>query len=333
MTEQDKTTADIIQQAVDVLKIEAEELLALSRRVNQDFAEAVELICRSQGRLVISGIGKSGIVGQKITATLNSTGTRAMFLHPVEALHGDLGMVRSRDVFLGISNSGETEELNRLLPRIREVGCGMIAFTGRLTSTLARQSDLVIDIGVKKEACPLGLAPTSSTTAIMAMGDALAVALINKKEFKATDFQKYHPGGALGQRLASSISEIMLTGDNIPRVPEKTDLIQALQVLDRHELGTVIVTDQDGAIAGILTDGDLRRLIIQQPSLAELTIDDVMIRQPLSILSDEPVYDALNLMEKHEITILPVTDTSGQLCGILHLHDILGKGAFTFNGK
>ncbi len=324
---------DIIEQAVKVLEIEAGELLALSQRVGMPFAEAVDLICRSRGRLVISGIGKSGVVGQKITATLNSTGTRAIFLHPVEALHGDLGMVRSRDVFLGISNSGETEELNRLIPRIAEVGCRIIAFTGRLNSTLARHSDLVIDVGVNKEACPLGLAPTSSTTAIMAMGDALAVALINKKHFKASDFQKYHPGGALGQRLASSISQIMLTGEAIPRVPEKTALTEALQVLDRHELGTVIITTPGDAIAGILTDGDLRRLVIGRPSLEGLTIDEVMVRQPLAITAEEPVYDALNLMEKHQITILPVTDSAGRLCGILHLHDILGKGAFTFNGK
>ena len=326
-------TQEIIEQAINVLKIEVEGIHDLIGRIDDRFARMVELICASKGRLIISGIGKSGIVGQKIAATLNSTGTRAIFLHPVEAMHGDLGMVSARDVFLGISNSGETEELNHLIPTIREIGCKIIAFTGNEASQLARQSEIVINVGVRREACPLGLAPTASTTAVMAMGDALAVALINKKQFKVSDFQRFHPGGALGQRLASNVSEIMLSGDAVPFVRENTGLAEALGVLDRLNLGAVIVTGADNILSGILTDGDIRRLVIQQALQPGQSIDRVMTRDPLFVLAQDPVYTALNIMEQHQITVLPVTDNDGRLCGILHLHDILGKGAFKFNGK
>ncbi|MEW6079267.1 MAG: KpsF/GutQ family sugar-phosphate isomerase [Thermodesulfobacteriota bacterium] len=323
----------IIAQAIDVLKIEAEGINGLIPRVDERFARMVELICASRGRLVISGIGKSGIVGQKIAATLNSTGTRAIFLHPVEAMHGDLGMVSSRDVFLGISNSGETEELNHLIPTIRELGCKIIAFTGNEASRLARMSDIIINVGVAREACPLGLAPTASTTAVLAMGDALAVALINKKQFKASDFQKYHPGGVLGQRLASNVSEIMLSGDAVPFVNENTSLEEALAVLDRQRLGAVIAVKGKNILSGILTDGDIRRLVIRKTPLSGVSLSKVMTRDPLYVVPQDPVYTALNIMEQHQITVLPVTDETKILRGILHLHDILGKGAFSFNGK
>lgn len=323
----------IIDEAINVLKIEVEGINGLIPRVDDRFVRMVELICASKGRLVISGIGKSGIVCQKIAATLNSTGTRAIFLHPVEAMHGDLGMVSSRDVFLGISNSGETEELNNLIPTIKHLGCKIIAFTGNEESKLARQSDLVINVGVKQEACPLGLAPTASTTAVMAMGDALAMALINKKQFKVSDFQKFHPGGALGHRLASNVSEIMLSGDAVPFVKEGTSLEESLDVLDRLFLGTVIVVKEDNTLCGILTDGDIRRLVIKKTPLSGLSIDRVMTSDPLFVYAQDPVYTALNIMEQHQITVLPVTGNDKKLCGILHLHDILGKGAFKYNGR
>jgi len=326
-------TDKIIEQAINVLKIEIEGINGLIDRLDQGFVRMVELICAAKGRLVISGIGKSGIVAQKIAATLNSTGTRAIFLHPVEALHGDLGMVSSRDVFLGISNSGETEELNHLIPTIKHLGCKIIAFTGNESSHLARQSDLVINVGVAREACPLGLAPTASTTAVMAMGDALAVALINQKQFTTSDFQKYHPGGALGHRLACNVSEIMLSGDAVPFVDEETGLEEALRILDRLELGTVIVVKENNTLRGILTDGDIRRLVVKKTPLSGRPIKEVMTRDPLFILAQDPVYKALNIMEQRQITVLPVTDNDKKLCGILHLHDILGKGAFTFNGR
>ncbi len=224
---------NIIKQAVEVLKIEAEGILSLTDRIDHCFVEMVEAICHSKGRLIIGGIGKSGIVGRKIVATLNSTGTRAIFLHPVEAMHGDLGMVSADDIFLALSNSGETDELNILLPSIRNIGCKIIAFTGNENSTLAKNSDIVIDVGVKKEACPLGLAPTASTTALLAMGDALAVILINKKHFNSSDFKKIHPGGALGQRLSGNVKDIMLTGDAVPYVFEDDTMERAVKEMNR----------------------------------------------------------------------------------------------------
>lgn len=322
----------IINQARDVLKIEAEGLLSLIDRVDNRFEEMVELICNSKGRVVISGIGKSGIVGQKIVATLNSTGTRALFLHPVEAMHGDLGVVGKNDIFLALSNSGETEELNILIPVIRQVGCKIISFTGNTSSTLAKLSDIVIDVGVEKEACPLGLAPTASTTAVLAMGDALAVVLINKKQFKSSDFKRIHPGGALGQRLFLNVSDIMMTGIELPAVSSGAKMDEALKVMNEFELGAAIVLKKDSILSGIITDGDIRRTVYRKESIRDLMVEEIMTENPRTVTPETPVYDALYLMEKYEITVLPVTDPSGKVCGILHLHDILGKGAFKFNG-
>jgi arabinose-5-phosphate isomerase len=282
--------------------------------------------------LIISGIGKPGLVGRKIVATLNSTGTRALFLHPAEAMHGDLGMVDSNDIFIALSNSGETDELNSLIPSIRKIGCTTIAFTGNKTSTLAKQSDIIIDVGVEREACPMNLAPTASSTALMAMGDALAVALINKKHFKSSDFKKIHPGGILGQRLSSKVQDIMLTGAFIPQVPEGTTLEDAVKEINRLELGVTLVIKSDKTLAGIITDGDLRRLIADKKSIVDLTVDDVMTINPQTVTPNSPAYDALNMMEKYQITVLPITNTKGKVKGILHLHDILGKGEFKFNG-
>jgi len=322
----------IINQARDVLKIEAEGLLSLIDRVDNRFEEMVELICNSKGRVVVSGIGKSGIVGQKIVATLNSTGTRALFLHPVEAMHGDLGVVGKNDIFLALSNSGETEELNILTPVIRQVGCKIITFTGNTSSTLAKLSDIVIDVGVEKEACPLGLAPTASTTAVLAMGDALAVVLINKKQFKSSDFKKIHPGGALGQRLSLNVSDIMMTGIELPVISSGTKMDEALKVMNKFELGVAIVVKNDSILSGIITDGDIRRIVYRKESIRDLMVEDIMTENPRTVTPETPVYDALYLMEKYEITVFPVTDPTGKVHGILHLHDILGKGAFKFNG-
>jgi len=322
----------IIEQARDVLKTEAEGILSLIDRVDSEFEKMVDLICRSKGRVVVSGIGKSGIVGQKIVATLNSTGTRALFLHPVEAMHGDLGVVGKNDIFLALSNSGETEELNILAPVIRQVGCKIISFTGKPSSTLAKLSDIVIDVGVEREACPLGLAPTASTTASLAMGDALAVVLINKKQFKSSDFKKIHPGGALGQRLALKVSDIMMTGIELPAVHSGATINEALKVMNEFELGVAVVVKNDSTLSGIITDGDIRRAVYRKKSIQSLAVEDIMTENPRTVTPATPVYDALYLMEKYEITVLPVTDSSGKICGILHLHDILGKGAFKFNG-
>ncbi|MBF0228068.1 MAG: KpsF/GutQ family sugar-phosphate isomerase [Desulfamplus sp.] len=326
----------VIDEAISVLKQEAESILHLTEKIGSDFEKMVEVICNSKGRVVISGIGKSGLIGRKIVATLCSTGTNAIFLHPVEAMHGDLGMVSKNDTFIAISNSGETGELNILLPSIKSLGCPMIAFTGNLKSTMARECDIVIDTGVEKEACPLGLAPTCSTTAQLAMGDALAVVLINKKQFKVSDFKKSHPGGSLGQRLSCMVGEIMfsnLSENNIPSVLSGTPMIKAINVMDKFKIGAVFILDTKNSLLGIITDGDIRHSISKMAiDFNKMVVEELMTRKPHVISPELPLYDALNIMEQHQITILPVTDENNSLVGILHLHDILGKGAFKFTG-
>ena len=322
----------IIEEAIDVLKTEADGILNLIDRIDHNFTDMVELIYKSKGRLIVSGIGKSGIVGRKIVATLTSTGTRALFMHPVEAMHGDLGMVCRNDILMALSNSGETDELNMLLPSIRNIGCKIIAMTGNRNSTLAKHSDIIIDVGVAREACPLGLAPTTSTTALLAMGDALAVVLINKKRFNSSDFRKFHPGGTLGQRLSMQVRDLMLMGNAIPRVSIDNTMEAALAEINRLEMGVTLVVKDDNILAGIITDGDIRRLVAKEKSPGQLMVTDVMTSSPHSLSPESPAYDALNLMEKHQITVLPITSESGLIHGIIHLHDILGKGQFKFNG-
>lgn len=322
----------ILNEAIKVLRIEAEGILQLADRIDEAFVEMVELIYNSTGRLIIAGIGKSGIVGRKIVATLNSTGTRSLFLHPVEAMHGDLGIVSKDDIFIALSNSGETDELIILVSSIQKIGCTIIAFTGNKNSTLAKHSDMVIDVGVDKEACPLGLAPTASTTALLAMGDALAVVLSNKRHFNQSDYKKFHPGGNIGQMLSSKVRDIMLTGKSLPIVFEGASLEEAIEKIDRFRLGTTLILRSDDTLSGIITDGDLRRLIAKKRPIFELTVEEAMTKNPRTVSPDSPTYDALNMMEQHQITVLPITDPGGKIHGILHLHDILGKGKFKFNG-
>jgi len=322
----------VLEQAKNVLRLEAEGILGLVDKLDHRFATLVEWICGLKGRVIVAGIGKSGLIGRKMVATLNSTGTRSLFLHPVEAMHGDLGMVGGDDLLLALSNSGETDELNMLVPVVRAMGCRVVAFTGNPASTLARASDLVIEVGVEREACPLGLAPTTSTTALLAMGDALAVVLIEKHRFGQSDFKKFHPGGALGQRLLAPVSQIMLTGAGVPAVAADTPLPRTLAEMDRLDLGAALVLDAEGRLAGIITDGDLRRFLLSGRATEGLTAADVMTARPKSVAPDSQVSEALNLMEKHLITVLPVTEPGGRVLGILHLHDILGKGTLRFNG-
>ena len=323
---------DIIEEACNVLKIEAEGILGLIDRIDGRFVQLVEMILNSPGRVIVAGIGKSGIVGRKIVATLNSTGTRALFLHPVEAMHGDLGMVGADDIFLALSNSGETDELNLLLPSIRGLGCKIVSFTGNDHSTLARNSDMVIDTGVPREACSLGLAPTASTAAQLAMRDALAVILMKCKHLKPDDFRRFHPGGSLGQRLSASVGDIMLSGNALPLVPAGTGLLDAVDQIDRLSLGAVFIVGPAQTLEGIITDGDIRRAVARRQPLEAMTVEALMTSNPLTIAPDAPAYDALNLMETKEITILPITGPGRQVVGMLHLHDILGKGDFKFNG-
>ncbi len=321
-----------IEQAIEVLQIEARGILNLAQRINENFTQMVDMIYRSRGRVIIAGIGKSGLIGRKIVATLNSTGTRSIFLHPVEAMHGDLGIVSKEDIFIALSNSGETDELNILLPSIRNAGCPIIAFTGNTQSTLAKQSDLIIDVGVETEACPLKMVPTASTTAQLAMGDALAVVLINKRKFSPTDFKKFHPGGLIGSRLSYRVEDIMLSGDSIPRVYEGTKMETALELMDRRKLGAILILKNDDTLTGIITDGDVRRMIVQRAKIYGRNVEKLMVKNPKAVKQSTPLYEALNTMEIHQITVLPVVDAQGRVTGILHLHDILGKGTIKFNG-
>lgn len=322
----------IIKQAIEVLKIEADGILSLIDKINGNFELMVDEICRCKGRVIIGGIGKSGIIGRKIVATLNSTGTNSFFLHPVEAMHGDLGMVSSNDIFLALSNSGETEELNILIPSIQKVGCTIIGFTGNCISTLAKQSDIVIDVGIKREAGSLGLAPTTSTTALLAMGDALAMVLMNKKKFNAADFKKTHPGGLLGQRLSYKVQEIMFFGKNIPIITMEKSVYKALQIIDKLQFGVVFVINEYNVLIGIITDGDIRHCLANNQLALESNLTTIMTKNPIVAKTDMLVYEALNIMEKHQITVLPVINACKEIVGILHLHDILGKGAFHFTG-
>lgn len=321
---------EILEMAREVLRIEADGILHLLEQVSEDFVTAVQWILAARGRVIVTGIGKSGIVGRKVVATLSSTGTPALFIHPVEAMHGDLGMVRSEDIVLALSNSGETDELNVILPALKNIGTRIIAFTGNLTSTLAHYSDLAIYTGVAREACPLGLAPTASTTAQLAMGDALAVALIKLRDFKVQDFQRYHPGGHLGERLQVPLYEVMRQGPDIPTVVREAPVPDALVEMSRKELGATLIVGPQQELLGIFTDGDLRRALNRFPDLAQRCIHEVMTPRPRSIQADHSVAEALEMMEQYLITVLPVVDAAGHLEGILHLHDLLGKGKIRF---
>ncbi|RLC03524.1 MAG: KpsF/GutQ family sugar-phosphate isomerase [Deltaproteobacteria bacterium] len=323
----------IINKAKEVLRIEAESILKLTESINVSFEKLVNAICSSNGRVIISGIGKSGLIGKKIVSTLISTGTNSMFLHPVEALHGDLGMVSKDDVFIAISNSGETSELNQLLPVVKNIGCRLAGFTGKPDSSMAGFCDIVIDTGVEKEACPFNMAPTASTTAQLAMGDALAVVLITKKKFKKSDFMKSHPGGVLGQRLSSRVGEIMFEASTAPCVLTGSSMDLAIEQMDKFKLGAVIVLDEKEKLKGIITDGDIRHCIAnQQYDLSAQSVDTVMTIDPRTLTAQSFLYEALNLMEKYQITVLPIVDKQNKFDGLLHLHDILGKGSFQFNG-
>ena len=316
--------------AKEVLTIEADGILAVRDNLGPEFEQAVNLIMACPSRLVITGIGKSGLVGQKIAATLNSTGTPSFFLHPVEAMHGDLGMVATTDVVLAISYSGETSELNRLLGSLKERKIQIIALCGEGGSTLARHASVTLNISIPKEACPLGLAPTTSTTATLALGDALAVSLLNRKQFRAEDFRRNHPGGSLGERLKVAVSEVMLTTDHVPVVNVTATMNEAIDELNRKNLGAVFITDERGMVQGIITDGDLRRMISSGRDLNASALHEGMTAKPITIESSVMAADALSIMQRHEITVLAVVNNHGCLQGILHLHDLLGKGEFRF---
>lgn len=326
----DRIYDNLLPLAKEVLALEARCVADLAARLDDNFIKAVDLILKTKGKVITTGIGKSGIVAQKITATLNSTGTKSIFLHPVEALHGDLGSVDQGDIVLALSNSGETYEILNLLPRLSERKTKLIALTGGLNSALAKAAHAVLDCAVEREACSLGLAPTSSTTATLAMGDALAVALLHCHGFKAEDFRRHHPGGRLGERLSLKVHQVMLTGGRIPKASPQMGLLEAIDIMDRRDLGTLLIMENDNLL-GIFTDGDLRRAVLAGQDLANTTVGQIMVPNPLAIDSEALAVEALNLMEEKEITALPIVDkTNKNVVGIVHLHDLLGRGQVSF---
>ncbi len=312
---------DPIAIAREVLEIEARAVRDLVDRLDERFVEAVDLVFATKGRVVVTGLGKSGIICRKIAATLASTGTPALFMHPAEAVHGDLGMVVPGDIVIAVSNSGETAELIQLLERIRRLGVRLISLTGRPDSTLAKQSDVHLNIGVREEACPLDLAPTASTTASLAMGDALAMALVRRRGFEEKDFASLHPGGRLGRKVLL-VEKVMHSGEAMPKVSLDTPIKDAIYEMSARRLGMTTVLDGDGMLAGIITDGDLRRLMQAVPDPLARRAGDVMTTRPVTIGPAELATAALHLMEQKHITSLVVVDDARRPLGVVHLHDL-----------
>jgi arabinose-5-phosphate isomerase len=313
----------LVEQAREVLRIEADAVGALADRIGDAFVAACRLILECRGRVVVSGIGKSGHVGRKLAATLASTGTPAFFVHPAEASHGDLGMVTRDDVFVALSNSGRTEELLAIVVPVKRQGAKLISITGDPDSPLAREADVALDARVDKEACPLNLAPTASTTAALALGDALAVALLDARGFGAEDFARSHPGGSLGRRLLTRVSDVMRSGDALPSVPLGAPLPEAILEVTRKRMGMTAVLDTAGRVAGIFTDGDLRRLLERTTDLGALRVDDVMTREPAWIAPEALAVEAVRRMEERRIGQLLVLDPDRRMVGALNIHDLL----------
>jgi arabinose-5-phosphate isomerase len=312
-----------LQLARATLDIEAAALLQLKDRLDEDFVQAVDMMLGVQGRVVVTGMGKSGHIGRKIAATLASTGTPAMFVHPAEASHGDLGMIKTVDVVLAISNSGESDELVAILPVLKRQGVPLIAMTGGLNSSLARHADVVLDSSVEKEACPLNLAPTASTTVQLALGDALAVALLDARGFKPEDFARSHPGGSLGRKLLTHVSDVMRKGADVPQVSPDAEFTALMREMSSKGLGATSVTDVEGRLLGVFTDGDLRRLIEKGVDLRALKARDVMHADPRTIRQDALAVEAAEMMELHRITSILVVDAHGLLCGALNSNDLM----------
>lgn len=308
--------------AREVLQIESDAILALGERIDASFVKAIDLLLECSGRVVVSGIGKSGHIARKIAATLASTGTPAFFVHAAEAIHGDLGMVTRHDVFIALSNSGETGELLTIVPILKRQGAKLIAMTGNSASSLAELADVHLDAGVRKEACPLNLAPTASTTAALALGDALAVVLLDARGFGEDDFARSHPGGTLGRRLLTHVRDLMRTGTALPVVQRTALVSEALLEITKKGLAMTAVLDADGTLAGVFTDGDLRRLLERTHDLSEVTIGDVMHVGPRTIRADQLAAEAAALMEQYRINQLLVVDETGALVGALHIHDL-----------
>ncbi len=319
----------IKEKAIETLKIESKAIDDLIPRIDDEFEAAVNEILQCHARVVVTGMGKSGHIGRKMAATFASTGTPAFFMHPAEAFHGDLGMVTENDVVIAISNSGESSEIVNILPIIKRIGAKIIAMCGRRESTLGKNSDYFVDIGVEREACPLGLAPTASTTATLAMGDAIAMALMAKKKFTSQDFAMFHPGGALGRKLLLTVADVMHVDDENPIINVGKTVKDALFVMTEKGLGAVSVIDYNNKMVGIITDGIIRRAISKDKSLLDEVVENIMFDKPLTILPDKLAAAALSVMEKHKprpITVLPVVNADNEVVGIVHLTDLLRQG-------
>ena len=309
--------------AQETFDIEAAAVLGLRKRTGESFVRAVELVLNLRGRVVVMGMGKSGHIGRKVAATLASTGTPAMFVHPAEASHGDLGMIQPADLVLAISNGGESEEITAILPVLKRQGVPLVAMTGNLKSTLARHADVVLDSSVEKEACPLNLAPTASTTAQLALGDALAVALLDLRGFRSEDFARSHPGGALGRKLLTHLADVMRAGDAVPRVAADTLFPAMMREMSAKGLGATAVVDEAGRPIGIFTDGDLRRLVEKGVDLRQAVARDVMHPGPRTIRQDALAAEAADMMEKSRVTSVLVVDSEGRLCGAVNSNDLM----------
>lgn len=315
--------------AADVLETEARAILRVRERLDDRFDRAVRLVLRCPGRVVVTGIGKSGAVAHKIAATLASTGTPSLFLHPAESIHGDLGMVTRGDVVIALSYSGETEEMLRILPAFKRIAIPIIALCGNPASTLAQQSDVFLDVSVEKEACPLGLAPTTSTTVMLALGDALAVCAMSERHFTRDDYARFHPGGALGRKLLLRVSDVMRSGDMVATIRSEATVLDTLLAISKARAGCALVTDGEGRLLGIITDGDVRRGLLENPECLQRAAGEVMNRRPARIHPDRLATEALQIMESHRpgaIGDLPVLDDAGRVLGVVTLKDLLRAG-------
>jgi arabinose-5-phosphate isomerase len=317
---------DIIKKGKEVIRIEAQAVAGLESSINEEFVKAVELLYNCKGRVVLTGMGKSGLIARKIVATFNSTGTASIYLHPTDALHGDLGMVRKEDVVIIISKSGATEEIANLIPMLKRLKTKLIAMTESRNTNLASECDIFLNIGVKEEACPFDLAPTSSTTAALAMGDALAVVLLQKRDFTEEDFAVLHPGGSLGKRLSLSIKEIMHKDEKVPKVFEDASIKDVIVEITSKRLGTTTVVDKDGFLSGVITDGDLRRLLERTLEIKNLKAGDIMTREPKIMKETYLASFALQTMENYKITTLIIVSDDNKPVGIVHMHDLVNLG-------
>ncbi len=317
---------DSIKIARRVLQIEAKAVKSLIPRVGRNFAKVVDLILSSPGRVIITGMGKPGIIGQKISATLSSTGTASLFLHPAEAIHGDLGRVKCDDVIIALSNSGETDEIVKLIPIIKKLGASLIGIIGKKNSTLAKNSDLILNVGVEKEACPLGLAPTASTTAMLAMGDALSIALLKAKGFRVEDFAFYHPGGTLGKKLWLKVEDVMRKDTAFTLARQDTPLKKVLYAITRARAGSATIVDKRGKLVGIFTDGDLRRHLEKDPSIIAKQVKDLMTKNPEVIKKGRMAVEVLNILRKKKIDEIPVVDKNYKPVGLVDIQDLLKAG-------